>query len=85
MPELDLTELESNASPSGCAVQDDPRLRQPDRNQVRLEPTVVDELISPDDEARTMWAAFHPQDEPIWSCDPVKGTGPTISRLLNRD
>lgn len=55
-PERDVTEIESNASPSGCAVEDDPRLRRPDRDQVRLEPTVLDELIPPDHEARTMWA-----------------------------
>lgn len=54
--EIDLEEIEQLSRASKRTPEADPRLRRPDRTQVLLQPSCLDELLPPDHDARIICA-----------------------------
>ncbi|HWM29080.1 MAG TPA: IS1182 family transposase [Woeseiaceae bacterium] len=53
---MDVTEVKDFAARAESEAQAAPRLRQPDRRQMTLEPCCLDERLAADHPARTVWA-----------------------------
>lgn len=86
-PEMEVGEAEPVGEASQLAAEVDPRLRRPDRAQVLLRPCVLDELLSPDHDARMIWEVVRTLDlsefyAPIQARGSTPGRSATDPQLL---
>lgn len=78
---------ERRKTPQKLTPHADPRVCRPDRRQMLLEPTCLDDRLPPDQQARTVWAAVEKLDlskfyEPLAARGSDPGRSATDPRLL---